>query len=286
MSTTTSQALTPIANKRLLALHGQYERKNGTATGLTTFTIPAECRRCCGQGGCESWKFTGWVCYRCGGAKKDPTDKIIKWNGTPSEGFVEFALAKHEADLQRAAARAEKKRLAEIAAKEAWLASMELLAPEFTATRDLLYGLAQEIAGKLGSQAKLPSEGQLKVIVNGIKWAKEKAVKDAQRAEKAKASEYVGEIGERLKDLVITVEAVISYDSQWGGGHIAALRTAEGHALKWFTSSAAAYDLMDAKEAGAQLLLTGTVKAHETYKEERQTSLTRCKITALPVEGE
>jgi hypothetical protein len=66
-------------------------------------------------------------------------------------------------------------------------------------------------------------------------------------------------------------------DSRYGVTYLHRFVTAEGNSLTWFASST------QLKE-GAHYNLKGTVKAHEVYRGEKQTLLTRCKVEELAAE--
>jgi hypothetical protein len=95
----------------------------------------------------------------------------------------------------------------------------------------------------------------------------------AQKIERAKrpTSEYVGEVGKRLT-FTATLERVFSFDSDYGAIHIHKFRTAEGSILVWKTGSA----MLD---QGKVYTIKGTVKTHDDYKGEKQTTLSRCVAT-------
>jgi hypothetical protein len=99
----------------------------------------------------------------------------------------------------------------------------------------------------------------------------------AQKIERAKrpTSEHVGEVGKRLT-FTATLERVFSFDSDYGAIHIHKFRTAEGSILVWKTGSAML-------NQGKVYTIKGTVKTHDEYKGEKQTTLSRC--VATPVES-
>ena len=110
------------------------------------------------------------------------------------------------------------------------------------------------------------------------KAAAEKAAAEAAKlaadlAEKAK-SEFLGELGERI-ELVATVEHVARYEGRFGPGAVVMLRAGES-AIRWFTSSPG--ELGAAESKGKAFKIVGTVKKHETFREERMTHLTRVKV--------
>lgn len=105
--------------------------------------------------------------------------------------------------------------------------------------------------------------------------AKEEALERARRA----VSQYVGEIGERL-----SVECCFQYSAWYevsdpfgrpSTRYIHSFKDVNGNVLIWRTSC-----WLDLHE-GEPVLLTGTVKEHSEYKEQKQTSLLRCKVKPL-----
>lgn len=87
------------------------------------------------------------------------------------------------------------------------------------------------------------------------------------------ASQYCGEVKQEIKAAVV-VEKVIQIDGQYGTSYLHVMRGAiDGNRFKWFSSKKSLGD-------GWQGWLIGNVKAHEEYKGERGTVLTRCVETA------
>ena len=81
-------------------------------------------------------------------------------------------------------------------------------------------------------------------------------------------SEYQGTIGERL-DLYLTVEKAIELDGAYGRSTMHIMRDDCGNLYVWTTAS-------KSWAAGTEHHIRGTVKDHRTYKNEKQTVLTRC----------
>lgn len=81
--------------------------------------------------------------------------------------------------------------------------------------------------------------------------------------------------GSRLRDLKLTVTYVLGLTSQWHENYnwLIIMVDDEGRSYKWVKTSVGMVD------KGDKLVLTGTVKAHEVYKNVKQTVLTRCTIT-------
>lgn len=86
-------------------------------------------------------------------------------------------------------------------------------------------------------------------------------------------STHVGKAGDRV-EFDGEVLAVRYSDSAWGTTTIVKLRDDGGNVFTWFASN------MPEVETGARVRVKGTVKKHEIYRNEHQTVLTRCKLTA------
>jgi hypothetical protein len=107
------------------------------------------------------------------------------------------------------------------------------------------------------------------------KAAVKKAREETKAAEKR---EYLAPVGEKVKDLVATVE-VAYHDTSYFGPRpknttLLVLRTNDGHVLKWQSSSQ-----QDVSPGDKVTVTTGTVKTHQMYRDTFQTVLTRAKIT-------
>ena len=82
---------------------------------------------------------------------------------------------------------------------------------------------------------------------------------------------FVGEIGERLRNLPAIFEKMITFEGKYGTARVYRFNV-EGAQLSWFTEKA--LDL----EPGAEYDLTGTVKKHEIYGNVKTTYLNRCIV--------
>lgn len=85
-------------------------------------------------------------------------------------------------------------------------------------------------------------------------------------------SEYVGEIGERLRNISVVIRNISGFDSAYGYKYVYTFEDEEGNLYSWFTTS------QQAVGTGMIVSLTGTVKAHVEYKGAQTTQLTRCKL--------
>lgn len=112
--------------------------------------------------------------------------------------------------------------------------------------------------------------------------------RDAERAREIEAKQreallassnvnpYVGEVGERLKDIAATVAFSRSFGSdQFGRYTITKFVTAQGQTMTWMSSST------EPMTVGSAIKITGTVKKHSMYQGVEQTELSRCKIAAF-----
>lgn len=95
-----------------------------------------------------------------------------------------------------------------------------------------------------------------------------------------KLNEYVAEKGTKLKDIKVVVRNVRQFESNYGTTTMIAMDDTEGRRLVWFASGD--------KEVGIddKLIIDGTVKKLEEYKERKQTILTRCKYEIVENEAE
>ncbi|BES53027.1 hypothetical protein [Aeromonas phage phiWae14] len=85
-------------------------------------------------------------------------------------------------------------------------------------------------------------------------------------------SNHVGNVGERLRNIEVTVVSCRVFDTFYGCSSAITMVTKDGNVFTWFASGAYNY------EAGDKFEITGTVKEHSEYKGTKQTVLTRCKI--------
>ena len=98
-----------------------------------------------------------------------------------------------------------------------------------------------------------------------------------QETERAKKVEtkYFGEIGKRYKDKVIQdVTLVTTWDTQWGVTHIYKITLEDNSVLTWKTNNGLYLDRNEEFDK-----ISFTVKEHKEYKGEKQTEVTRCKVT-------
>lgn len=84
-------------------------------------------------------------------------------------------------------------------------------------------------------------------------------------------SEWIGEIGERVRDIPATIKSIRGFEGMYGYTRIITFVAEEG-IITWFTSSCP--DVVE----GDEVEITATVKDHKEYKGVRQTVVSRAKI--------
>jgi hypothetical protein len=89
--------------------------------------------------------------------------------------------------------------------------------------------------------------------------------------EKAKNSQFVGNVGEKITRKV-SVSFISSFETAYGVTWMYSMVDEDGNILVWFASR------KQELETGSNVEITGTVKKHDVYKEKNQTILTRCKF--------
>ena len=88
-------------------------------------------------------------------------------------------------------------------------------------------------------------------------------------------SEWLFEEKERFYDYAVVLKSVRGMETRFGWTQLVKFEDANGNILQWWTA-------VEIKaEVGDQVLLTGTVKAHDEYKGVKSTTVTRCKIKAV-----
>ena len=85
-------------------------------------------------------------------------------------------------------------------------------------------------------------------------------------------SQFVGEIGERLRDIPMTVRNIGGFNSAYGYKWVYTFEDKDGNVYSWFTTS------QQAISVGMDCIVTGTIKAHVEYRKVFTTQLNRCKI--------
>ena len=199
--------------------------------------------------------FEGYVkCDRCGG------DGIYKW-GAVINGCPQYAGTCYKCE----------------GAGKVWSKWIERT-PEYQAKLDAKREAKHKAQAEAFAKAQAEREEKRK--------AEEEKRKAEEMARKA-ISQYIGETGKR-----ITVQALYDYSASFeiksfaGYGtetmYVHTFKDANGNKLVWKTSKDLNTWLDDGSlqthEQGDCVQVTGTVKEHKEYRDEKQTALTRCKL--------
>ena len=86
-------------------------------------------------------------------------------------------------------------------------------------------------------------------------------------------SEWIGEVGDKIKELPVTLIGVYGFEGRYGYSQVVKFKTEEGNLLTWFTA------VNIPVSNGENCLLSGTIKKHDQYKDQKTTIVTRCKIS-------
>ena len=109
----------------------------------------------------------------------------------------------------------------------------------------------------------------------------EKKAREAEEAARKEISTYVGEVGEKL-NIKARFDHTAWYERHSFAGYgmekvyIVSFRDEKGNLLIWKTTSPKGCAEL---EEGDEISLKGTIKEHTEYRDEKQTILTRCKVT-------
>ncbi len=106
--------------------------------------------------------------------------------------------------------------------------------------------------------------------------AQERELKQARAREQAADSTWIGDLGERVRDLKVRCELRrgLGEDGYGGWRELLKFRTEAGEVLTWFSASAPPFDI------GEDLVITGTIKAHNEYQGAKETLVTRVAVAA------
>ena len=130
--------------------------------------------------------------------------------------------------------------------------------------------------------------GFLASLIPSYRKSEYKRLLDEKRCD-AKVSNYVGNIGDKLS-VKVTYLNSYSYSTNFGYSYIHLFVDDNGNIFKWTTSQVLLYDLTyeglniftnHALDKGAVVQLTGKIKNHSEYRNQKQTVLTRCKYEVL-----
>lgn len=244
-----------------------YERSDKSADKVVE---RGSCDRCGGSGHYSFNLVDGTMCYGCrgsGGHYVRHTDVV--------------SVAREVKTRKAKAARAEKKRLAEVAAREKRVADAKALAEEalaalrpfFSDDSTYVENWADFCAaiGDFCAAKGVRAERELNYKVRDLRKAEVEAAREAQRKAEAATSEHVGTVGER-RDFVLTLVTETCWDGAYGRTYLYVFRDADGNVFSWKASRGHTF------ERGETYALKATVKGHGEYKGVAQTEINRGKL--------
>jgi hypothetical protein len=248
----------PVAEQDLLKV--QHNKR--TDSGWINRRGP--CSRCGGQGGADAWKYTGYVCYRCGGHnsmyREHYTDKVYT-----AEKLATLVEAADRKAAKKAAA-AEKKAAAEYLKFVQWgRQHKKLLGDIIEATGN---SFLTDLASKLADNQIL-TDRQLEAAATAIERQKKRIAENA-------ASDWVGSIKERI-EFEAEVVGVYGTEGYYGHTDIVKLKDGDNNQFTWFASDYTNLERSD------RISIKGTIKAHDEFRGIKQTVLTRCKFEKFQV---
>lgn len=205
----------------------------------TKYWADDTCKRCGGAGQRSEWYYTGMTCWECGGTGR--TDPHIEKEYTPEYA----ALLKERRDNREARKR----------------------------------GYADADAMRKAQEAEAARKEAERIEREAREAAERKAEEERIKALKAR-SNFVGTIGEKLT-INATYEGSPYFERRGFGGYgtervyVHRFRDADGNLIIW--RSACGFPILNANE-GEAFTVTGTVKEHSEYKDEKQTFILRAKV--------
>ena len=91
----------------------------------------------------------------------------------------------------------------------------------------------------------------------------------------ASTSEWIGEKGDKISNLLVTLVSIHGFQGKYGFSQVVKFKTEEENVLTWFTT-------VNIKIAeGDNCILCGTIKNLDTYNNEKITVMTRCKLSEV-----
>jgi hypothetical protein len=135
-----------------------------------------------------------------------------------------------------------------------------------TVTNDYLYNL------RTASSADDVNSRNAGLIAS-IVFAYRKEIERKLAKENELPSEWLGTVGQKLT-AQLTVLNVMEFNGDYGIVRIIKMTDAQGNIVVWKTSSWDSW-----MEQGAQIILSAKVKAHDTYRDVKQTVVTRASVT-------
>lgn len=256
--------------------------KNGTK-----YYADYTCPRCGGAGGADAWAYTGWTCYECGGSGKAIKPRITKiytpeYSAKLAEKRHARAVAKAPEDNARLF-----KKLGMNEEGKAWIVigkTFEIkdeLKEAGAKYNDFLGWHFDHEVSKYAcfeiSIEEIAEKDDVGVWELFDTWWISKIIKEKRDANAPKTeSEYVGEVGQKIS-LEVTLKRIFTFETHFTymgeTAYIYKFADANGNTITWKTAKF--FEI----EEGWSGKISGTIKEHSEYRGDKQTVLTRCKIT-------
>lgn len=103
-------------------------------------------------------------------------------------------------------------------------------------------------------------------------WAAKRQIWEAERLDAVKKSQHIGTIGQRISVNVVSARLLTSWETEYGILYMYQFKDNNGNVYIWKTGKEVDTD--------TNIVLKGTVKQHNTFREVKQTVLTRCAVLA------
>lgn len=236
------------------------------------------CKRCGGTGHYSFNLMDGTVCYGCMG-------------GQLGAVTTEADIVRRASNREKAAAKRAEKAKREFAAKEAAMQAWQAEhAPLMDALRPFLIPVDEQgcaagdaeidnpfladLAYQANRTLRPLSDRQVETAWTAIERQRQRTIERAQQAQQQTSAGYVGQVGGKVS---VTGEIIGTryFEGDWNraGSYLVSIRTDEGHMVKTFSSG----EFGRTAEKGQRVTISGTVKAHKTYNDLPETTLTRVK---------
>lgn len=103
-------------------------------------------------------------------------------------------------------------------------------------------------------------------------WNKDLEYQKKQEAKRNAdaTSKHVGEIGQRITFKIASATCLTSWETEWGITQLFKIVDYSGNVFTWKTSAYPDFEKVET--------ITGTIKAHNEFRNCKQTELTRCKV--------
>jgi hypothetical protein len=279
--------------------HGApYQGGHGTPTGFdaakgcAVIRYIAKCGRCGGAGGSEKWAHTGWTCFDCGGSGK--ASKITTEKLYTAERLAKLDASADKRRAKAAAEQAERRRIARASRKAALAPDLDVLRT-FWPLRHAITIEQREHWGPDTPHIKKPVHEILRSIlkrgeasdrqIEALGKFAEGHTRRIAEERRRRQAQHVGTPGDRL-DTKLRLIRTMAYPSAWGEFRISIFRDEAGNTFKgtgklpreFYDVIRYARDDIEWRPRPEFLAVRASVKAHETYKDEPQTVITRIKV--------